>query len=152
MLLDAIYEQAGCAKNAAGCWKPNSIHYRYLTNRIHKNKIVVEELSKLSDIGFDSWYDTAIWPKNEGFSIIMSSKISDEVLASFHINDSISIGIYNCETGDHYTIEQFFAKFPDYISKLPAPNYDITRTLFARLPQPIAEELAEYYPAIFLAR
>ncbi len=25
MLLDAIYEQAGCAKNDAGCWDPLQI-------------------------------------------------------------------------------------------------------------------------------
>ncbi len=113
---------------------------------------MVEELSKLSDIGFDSWYDTTFWPENEGFIIIMSSKISDEFLAELRIDDSISIDIYNYKTSDHYTIEQFFNEFPDYVSKLAAPNYDITRALFAGLPQPIAEELAEYYPAIFLAR
>lgn len=150
MFATMIYEKAGYARSNTGHWIVTDFNYTHISEYIYRSELIAGKRATLFDLGFDTCIDTVLWPNDEGINVDFDSKISKKFTASIDINDEIDITIYNDETEDCFTLEEFITKFPKYISKLPAR--DTMHDLFSELPQPIAEELTEYYSFVFVAR
>ncbi len=148
--LDAIYGSENIDRNALeGClvWDENLS--KRMSASVYLQRMMDSYVAELADLGFYRSSDLGLYIKNL-IGIHFESPIDARAYANVIIwQESIQIIIYvSGHVDERFTVNEFKLTHQDYMHKVQE-LHEAKLRLFGSLPQPIAEELAEYYSMVF---